>query len=326
MSDDGEAWEFPKGVQPKPKAVGFDLDRTLASVLSLRSEVPDDAFSAATLGRERAGNAVMIGADGLVLTIGYLITEAASVWLVPAAGAATPAHVVGYDQVTGFGLVQALGRLDVPTIEFGTSENARVGDEVIVAGEGGRAHALTARIVSKREFAGYWEYLLDEAIFTAPPHPSWGGAALIGGDGTLWGIGSLLVQEARGPGQEQDGNMFVPIDLLPPILDDLMTLGQVDRPPRPWLGLFATEASGALVVAGLASGAPAARANLKVGDVVLKVAGAPIADLAGMFRRIWSLGAAGTLIPLTISRDGTEFSIAVQSADRNAFLKSPGLH
>ncbi|MHA1153398.1 MAG: S1C family serine protease [Alphaproteobacteria bacterium] len=326
MSDDGEAWEFPKDVQPTPEAVGFDLDRTLSSVLMLRSEIPDDAFSAATLGSERAGSAVVIGADGLVLTIGYLITEAASVWLVSAAGTATPAHVVGYDQVTGFGLIQALGRLDVPMIELGSSENARIGDDIIVAGEGGRAHALTARIVSKREFAGYWEYLLDEAIFTAPPHPSWGGAALIGGDGTLRGVGSLLVQDAQGGGKAQDGNMFVPIDLLPPILDDLMRFGKVDRPARPWLGLFATEDEGALVVAGLASGAPAARADLRVGDVVLKVAGAPIADLAEMFRRIWSLGAAGTVIPLTISRDGTEFSVAVQSADRNAFLKSPGLH
>ncbi len=330
MSDDNEDWEFPKSVQPKPEGAGFDLDRVLASVLSLRSEIPDDAFSAATLGSERAGNGVMIGADGLVLTIGYLITEAASVWLVSAAGAATPAHVVGYDQVTGFGLVQALGRLDVPAIELGSSADTQVGDEVVVAGEGGRAHALIAQIVSKREFAGYWEYLLDEAIFTAPPHPSWGGAALIAGDGALCGIGSLLVQEAEGPGrvpgQTQDGNMFVPIDLLPPILDDLVRFGKVNRPPRPWLGLFATEAEGALVVAGLASGAPAARADLRVGDVLLKVDGAPIADLAEMFRRIWLLGTAGTLIPLTISRDGAEFTIAVESADRNAFLKSPGLH
>jgi S1-C subfamily serine protease len=326
MRDDDEAWEFPKAVQPKPEAVGFDLDRTLSSVLSLRSEIPDDAFSAASLGSERAGNGVVIGSDGLVLTIGYLITEAATVWLVSAAGAATPAHVVGYDQVTGFGLVQALGRLGAPAIELGSSADARVGDKVIVAGEGGRAHALTARILAKHEFAGYWEYLLDEAIFTAPPHPSWGGAALIGGDGALWGIGSLLVQEVQEAGRAQDGNMFVPIDLLPPILDDLMRFGKVDRPPRPWLGLFAAEAEGALVVAGLASGAPAARADLRVGDVVLEVANAPVADLAAMFRRIWSLGDAGTVIPLTISRDGAEFSIMVQSADRNAFLKSPGLH
>lgn len=325
MSDD-EEWAFPQGAQPQPEEVGFDLERALSAVLSLRAEIPPDAFSAGTLGTERAGNGVVIGDEGLVLTIGYLITEAATVWLVSAAGAAVPAHVVGYDQVTGFGLVQALGRLGVPALELGSSEALRVGDDVIVAGEGGRPHALNARVVSKREFAGYWEYLLDEAIFTAPPHPSWGGAALIGADGTLRAIGSLLVQEAQAGGTARDGNMFVPIDLLPPILDDLMKFGKVDRPPRPWLGLFASEAEDGLVVAGLARGAPAARANLKVGDVVLKVADRPVADLAEMFRRIWALGEAGTVVPLTVSRDGAEFDVAVRSADRNDFLKSPGLH
>ena len=325
MSDDGD-WEFPVDAQPQAEELAFDLDQALTSVLSLRAEVPPDAFSASTLGTERAGNGVVIGADGLVLTIGYLVTEAATVWLVSAGGMATPAHVVGYDQVTGFGLVQAFGRLDVPAIELGSSEDLRTGDNVIVAGEGGRAHALKAQVVSKREFAGYWEYVLDEAIFTAPPHPSWGGAALIGADGKLRAIGSLLVQEARRGGAAHDGNMFVPIDLLSPILDDLMKFGRVDRPPRPWLGLFASEADDGLVVAGLASGAPAARANLKVGDMVLKVADAPVADLADMFRRIWALGPAGAVVPLTISRDGAEFSVIVHSADRNAFLKTPGLH
>lgn len=313
-------------MQPDPKAVAFDLERTLSSIMSLRSEVPEDAFSAATLGTERGGNGIVIDGDGLVLTIGYLITEAKTVWLVSGEGTATPAHVVGYDQISGFGLVQALGRLGVPAIELGTSLDTRTGDEVIVAGSGGRQHALVARIISKREFAGYWEYVLDEAIFTAPPHPSWGGAALIGTDGRLQGIGSLLVQEAQEQGEPCDGNMFVPIDLLPPILDDLLKFGKVDKPPRPWLGMFTSEAEGNLVVAGLASGAPADRADIQVGDVVLKVADAPVTDMADMFRRIWALGCAGTVIPLTVSRDGDELSITVHSADRNAFLKSPGLH
>ncbi len=325
MADDGD-WEFPDGARPKAEDAAFDLERALSSVVALRSEVPEDAFSASTLGTERAGNGIVIGAEGLVLTIGYLITEAATVWLVSGAGTAMPAHVVGYDQTTGFGLVQALGRLGTPAIELGASGDSKIGDEVIVAGHGGRQHALKARIVSKREFAGYWEYLLEEAIFTAPPHPSWGGAALIGADGRLQGVGSLLVQEAQRGVRPRDGNMFVPIDLLEPILDDLVRFGKVDRPPRPWLGMFATEAEGNLVVAGLASGAPADRANLRVGDVVVKVAGTPVADLADMFRRIWALGGAGTIVPMTISRDGAELSVSVQSADRSTFLKSPGLH
>ncbi|MFQ5953872.1 MAG: S1C family serine protease [Kiloniellales bacterium] len=321
-----EDWAFPAAAQPKPDQVGFDLDRVLSSVLTLRSEVPEDAFTAPILGTERGGNGVVISAEGLVLTIGYLIAEATSVWLVSDAGTAMPAHVVGYDQVTGFGLVQALGRLGVPALELGHSADSKVGDRVIVAGQGGRRHALNARVVSKREFAGYWEYVLDEAIFTAPPHPSWGGAALIGLDGRLQGIGSLLVQDAREPAVPRDGNMVVPIDLLPPILDDMLKYGKVNRPPRPWLGIYATEAQSHLVVAGLAGGAPADQAGIRVGDIVLEVADRPVAGLAEMFRSIWALGPAGTEVPLTVSRDGDPVKIHVRSADRNEFLKTPSVH
>jgi S1-C subfamily serine protease len=324
MSEPGE-WEFPAALQPKAEEHAFDLERTLASVVSLRSEIPDDAFTADILGTEREGNGVVIGNDGLVLTIGYLITEAETVWLVSGQGTAIPAHVVGYDQRTGFGLVQALGRLDVPAMALGSSAGSAVGAEVIVAGEGGRRHALKARIVAKREFAGYWEYVLDEAIFTAPAHPSWGGAALIGADGRLQGIGSLLLQEARGGEPPQDVNMFVPIDLLEAVRGDLLKFGKVDEPARPWLGMYTTEMDGTLQVAGLAESGPADKARLRVGDVVLKVAGAPVADLADLFRRIWALGPAGTVIPLTVAREGEELEIPVYSADRNDFLKAPAL-
>ena len=325
MTEIGE-WEFPAAARPRAEEVDFDLERTLSCVLSLQSQIPDDAFTASILGTGRGGNGVVIGGDGLVLTIGYLITEAESVWLVSGDGTATPAHVVGYDQATGFGLVQALGRLGAPAIEIGASRDLRVGDEVVVAGHGGLGHALKANVISRREFAGYWEYVLDEAIFTAPPHPLWGGAALIGRDGRLQGIGSLFVQEAHEEGVPREGNMFVPIDLLDPILDDLMKFGRVNQPPRPWLGMYTTDAEGSLVVAGLASGAPAHRADVQVGDVVLKVAGAPVTGLADMFRRIWALGPVGTVVPLTVSRDGDVVSVSVRSADRNEFLKSPGVH
>ena len=323
---ENEDWEFPAAAQPKPEDVAFDLDRVLSSVLLLRSEVPEDAFTASILGTERGGNGVVIGEDGLVLTIGYLITEARSVWLICNDGTAIPAHVVGYDQASGFGLVQALGRLGLPAMAFGSSREARVGDHVVVAGHGGRGHALKAHVVSKREFAGYWEYLLDEAIFTAPPHPNWGGAAMIDIYGRLQGIGSLFVQDARQGGPPRDGNMMVPIDLLEPILDDLMKFGRVDQPPRPWLGMFATEAERDLVVAGLAKDAPAERAGIHVGDVLLEVADVPVAGLADLFRRVWALGPAGADIPLTVSRDGDALKIRVRSADRNDFLKLPRLH
>lgn len=325
MTDNGE-WAFPDALQPQPAQLAFELEPALSSVVALRAEVPSDAFTAPFLGEERSGNGVVISEDGLVLTIGYLITEAETLWLVTAAGMACPAHVVGYDQTTGFGLVQALGRLGTPALALGSSQSARVGDEVIVSGNGGRRHALTARVLAKREFAGYWEYLLDEAIFTSPPHPNWGGAALIGADGRLLGIGSLFIQEIRGETASREGNMFVPIDLLKPILDDLRRLGRVDAPARPWLGMFTTEAEGNPVVTGLAGDAPAQQAGLEVGDLVLAVGERPVVDMADMLRRIWALGPAGTVVPLTVARGSDQHRISVHSADRSDFLKSPGLH
>lgn len=319
-------WAFPSELRPRPEDWDFDLERALGALVLLRVEVPEDAFTAQILGTERLGNGVVIGEDGLILTIGYLVTEASSIWITTAQGAVLAGHPLAYDQATGFGLVMPLGRLGAPPLARGSAARARVGDDVMVAGHGGRAHALKAQLFDKREFAGYWEYVLDEAILTAPPHPNWGGAALIGADGRLLGIGSLLVQESDEAGEVRDANMFVPIDLLPPILDDLLKFGKVDKPPRPWLGMFTTEAEGHLVVAGLAGGAPAQRADVRVGDVVTEVAEAPVSGLAQMFRKIWALGPAGTVIPLTLRRDGEELQVEIHSADRNTFLKSPGLH
>jgi len=319
-------WAIPEAARPAAGDCAFDLGRALSSVLALRSEIPEDAFTAAILGTERAGNGVMIDENGLVLTIGYLITEADTIWLSTNSGAAAPAHVVGYDAASGFGLVQALGRLGVPALELGSSAGCNVGDPVILAGGGGLPHALKARVASKREFAGYWEYVLDEALFTTPPHPSWGGAACIGADGRLAGIGSLFVQEARGEGIASQGNMIVPIELLEPIRDDLLRFGRVDRPPRPWLGLYASENDGTIFVAGLAEGGPAHRAGVHPGDIVLEVGGAPVSDLAGTFRSIWRIGPAGAEIPLMVMRDGAPREIRIASADRSAFLKKPRLH
>jgi len=320
-------WAFPAELQPRAEQVRFDLDAALDAVVMVRTEIPQDAFTASILGTERVGNGVVLRADGLVLTIGYLITEAQTIWLTTNAGSALPAHTLAYDQVTGFGLVQALGRLDVPLIERGSAKSCAVGDEVTVIGYGGRSHALRAKIVAKREFAGYWEYVLDEALFTAPAHPQWGGAALLGMDGRLLGIGSLFVQELLA-GQAVQANMIVPIDLLEPIYQDLRTRGSANRPPRPWLGMYTTEADsgGQFVVAGLAEGGPADSAGVKRGDLVLEVAGTRVSALAELFRRVWRLGSAGVNVPLTLAREGEIVRVEVRSADRNDFLKKPQLH
>jgi S1-C subfamily serine protease len=318
-------WAFPVEMQPRPEEWRFDLGHALDSVVGLRAEIPEDAFTAQILGTERAGSGVVIRDDGLVLTIGYLITEASTIWITGNRGTVVGGFPLAYDQTTGFGLVHPLGKLGVRALERGSAASCRVGENVVLAGHGGRAHALKATVFAKREFAGYWEYVLDEAMFTAPAHPQWGGAALIGAEGRLLGIGSLLVQEKIDQGTIQ-GNMIVPIDLLAPILDDMVKLGRANRPPRPWLGMYATEAGARLVVAGLAPNGPADKAGLKVGDAVLEVAGAKPANLADLFRRIWACGAAGARVPLKVLRETRTRELAVQSVDRNDFLKKPHLH
>jgi len=318
-------WAFPAEMRPKPEDWRFALDEALDAVVGLRAEIPEDAFTAPLLGTERAGNGVVIREDGLVLTIGYLTTEASTIWLTTNKGVVVGGFPIGYDQASGFGLVMPYGRLGVRPLERGTASAAAADSPVIVVGHGGRGHSLKAKLIAKREFAGYWEYVLDEALFTAPAHPQWGGAALLGSDGRLLGIGSLLVQEAVG-GKTVDGNMFVPIDLLAPILDEMLATGRAARAPRAWLGIYATEMDGQLVIGGLAAGGPAERAGVKLGDLVLEVAGERVSGLAAMFRRIWSAGPAGSEVALTLSRRGASSKLQIRSADRNDFLKKPRLH
>jgi S1-C subfamily serine protease len=324
MADPSD-WAFPDELRPKPADLRFDLEATLDSMVLLRAEIPEDAFTASILGTERVGNGVVIRDDGLVLTIGYVITEASGVWLTTNSGTVVTGYPLAYDQPTGFGLVQPLGRLGVGALRRGSAAACRVGEQVVVAGHGGLPHTLKARVFAKREFAGYWEYVLDEALFTAPAHPQWGGAAVIGGDGRLLGIGSLLVQEQVGDRTIQ-GNMIVPIDLLEPILDDMVALGRANRPPRPWLGMYTTAVRGHLVVAGLAPGGPAERAAVQVGDLVLEVAGERVSELAELFRKVWRLGPVGTAVPLTLAREGSVLRVELRSADRQDFLKKPQLH
>ena len=317
-------WAFPADWQPTAGELRFDLEAVLDAVVLLRSEIPEDAFTAPILGTERTGSAVVIRDDGLMLTIGYLITEAQTIWLTTNDGAVVAGHPLAYDAVSGFGLVQPLGRFGAPALVRGAAAAVKVGDEAIVVAHGGRAHALKTRIIAKREFAGYWEYVLDEALFTSPPHPEWGGAALVDANGKLLGIGSLLVQEAL-DGEPVQGNMFVPIDLLAPILDDMLKFAAPARPPRPWLGMYTAEVGQQLVVSGLARGGPAESAGVRLGDVVIEVAGARVVGLADLFRKIWDLGSAGVEVPLTVARERELSQLKVRSADRNGFLKKPPL-
>jgi S1-C subfamily serine protease len=317
-------WKVPTANQPRASDYGFDLDHVLASVVGLHSIIPSDAFSAETLGTERAGNGVVID-DGLVLTIGYLITEAETVWLHLGDGRVVQGHSLGFDFESGFGLVQALGRMELDPLPLGSSVSAEIGDRVVLGGAGGRTRSVASHIAAKQEFAGYWEYLINEAIFTYPAHPNWGGTGLISNRGELIGIGSLQLEREH-EGKAEHVNMVVPIDLLKPVLSDLRKFGRVNKPARPWLGMYTAEIDNRVVVVGIVGKGPAARAELKAGDVILAVRGENVSSQTGFYRKVWSLGAAGVDVPLTVHHEGFTFDVVLTSADRARLLKAPRLH
>jgi S1-C subfamily serine protease len=318
-------YEVDEALRPIAQLFDFDLDRRLSSVLVLESHISPDAASAKTLGTHRLGNAIVIGAEGLMLTIGYLITEADEVTVSTDGGRHIPAHVLGTDQATGFGLIHALEPLDLPPIPIGDSRKLRVETAVISAGGGGRAHALCGQALARAPFAGYWEYYLEEALFVGPAHPHWSGAALIGPAGDLVGVGSLRMEQLEENGDIHPLNMFVPAELLPPILDDL-SRGRQARPPRPWLGVLSQAVQSHVVILDVTAGGPAARAELRRGDVVHAVAGERVSDLAGFYTRLWALGPPGVVVPLTIQREGDVFELEIRSADRLALQRKRRLN
>ncbi len=317
--------DIPSNLQPRPGDYAFDLTETLRSVVALRADIPGDAFTAGSLGTERAGNGVVIG-DGLVLTMGYLVMESESIWLSTTDGRVVPGHALAVDFETGFGLVQPLGKLDVPVMAIGDSNAVTPGTPALLAAAGGRHRTIETRVVGRQEFAGYWEYLIDDALFTAPAHPFWGGSGLIGADGKLLGIGSLILQQGDEKGRRVDMNMVVPTALLTPILGELVQHGRVRRPPRPWLGLFAMENDESVMVGGVADGGPADKAGLRAGDRVVAVDGDEVADLGSLWRRVWSAGTAGARVRMSIGRDDDLLHVTVHSADRASFLRAPLLH
>jgi S1-C subfamily serine protease len=306
---------------PAKEAPPFDLDAILRAVVRIETRVPADARTARGLGTERTGNGVVIDDAGLVLTIGYLILEASEVVLTDADGKEVAADIVAYDHETGFGLVRALGPLAATAVRLGRSADLAEDDPTLIAAHGGRTQASGAVVVSRREFTGYWEYLLERAIFTSPPHVNWSGAALIAADGRLVGIGSLLVGDAR-PGPEPlPGNMFVPVDILKPIMAALLERGSRARPPRPWLGMFTTDGHGRVVVTWVSPGGPAAAVGLRPGDSVVAVAGKPVRSVADLYRKVWALGGAGVEVPLTVHRNDSVQQYAIRSGDRYDHLK-----
>ncbi|HEY7662476.1 MAG TPA: S1C family serine protease [Xanthobacteraceae bacterium] len=297
------------------------VEDLVSAVVQIRTHINPDGRTVEGLGREREGSGVLIDADGLVLTIGYLMVEAYAAEVVANDGRTVPADVVGYDHDSGFGLLRTIEPLKLKPMALGKSSELKERDPVLVASFGGAAMVAPAYVVAKREFAGSWEYLLDEALFTAPPHPAWSGAALISRDGKLVGIGSLVVGDALGAGEKLPGNMFVPIDRLAPILADLIATGHAAGPARPWLGLNTEEAHGRLFVTRVTPGGPAEKSGIRKGDVILGVKGEPATSLADFYRKVWAQGEAGAMVPLDVLQDRAVRRVDVNSVNRLDHLK-----
>jgi len=296
------------------------LDELLSAVVQIKTYINPEGQTVRGLGKERAGSGIVIDQNGLVLTIGYLMVEAYAAEVV-SGNRTVAAQVVGYDHETGFGLLRTNEPLKVRPLQFGKSADLADRDPVLVASFGGPEMAAPAFVVAKREFAGNWEYMLDEAIFTAPPHPAWSGAALISREGKLVGVGSLVVGDATGTQQHFPGNMFVPIDRLPPILGDLISDGRVSGPAKPWLGITTDEARGRLFVTRVSPGGPGEKAGIKTGDVIVGVNGAEPKSLADFYRKVWASGPAGTEVPLDVLQGSQSRRIGVKSIDRRSNLK-----
>jgi serine protease Do len=306
---------------PVGQAAAQSLEDVISSVVRIKTDINPDGQTVAGLGRKREGSGVVIDADGLVLTIGYLMVEAYAAEILTNDGRTVPANIVGYDHESGFGLLRAADPLKLKPMPLGKSGQVKERDMVVVAAGGGRSMAGAVEVVSKREFAGNWEYMLDEAIFTSPPHPNWSGAALVNREGQLVGVGSLIVGDASGGTEKKPGNMFVPIDRLPPILSNLLADGRIAGPGRPWIGVNTDEVRGRLIISRVSPGGPAEKAGLQTGDIIVGVNGERPQSLVELYRKIWAVGPAGAAIPLDVLQQSAVKRIDIRSINRLDHLR-----
>ena len=315
LATSAHAQDKPPAARTRPQP---DLTVDALSVVKVKSKAVANARSGRTLGPQREGTGVVIDSEGLVLTIGYLIVEADTVELSTADGRSFPATVVGYDNATGFGLLKALRPLPVKPVQFGQSATLTERELVLIVGFDGVAPAY---VVSRRPFIGYWEYLLDEAIYTAPATVNWSGAALLNREGKLLGIGSLVVNDAMGARDHVPGNLFVPIDLLKPLLGDLIATGKSSARPRPWIGVNSQEVQGNVIVTRVSPEGPADDASIRAGDVIVGIGGEPVKGQADFYNKLWGRGEAGIDIPLDVLRSGRVEKITVKSIERERYFR-----
>ena len=309
---------MPARAQEAPRAPAqteVQVDATLAAIVRIRTRVVQGARTAQTLGSAREGTGVLVR-DGYVATIGYLVIEAESIEVKLNDGRTVPATVAGYDHASGFALLRLLLPVDAKPLALGDADALAEGEPALVVRHGGGDGVALAFVVSRRPFSGSWEYQLDSAIYTVPAVPDWSGAALISTRGELVGIGSLVVNDAAGTGAQAAGNLFVPVSLLQPILDDLIAAGRRPGPARPWLGMNTEELRGRLLVSRVSPDGPAERAGLKSGDIVLGVGEEEVSSLGDFYAKVWARGAAGVAVPLKVLQGTQLRDILVQSIDR----------
>lgn len=302
-------------------ATAASIEATLAAIVRVEMTALADARTRPMLGGEREGTGIVIDDAGHVLTIGYLAIEADSIRITTADGRTLPAALAGYDHASGLAVLHAVGKLQVKPLALGASAAVAEEDPVLVVPYGGREMARLAFVASRRPFSGSWEYLLESAIYTTPPAANWSGSALIDRAGQLVGIGSLFVRNSAETEQPIPGNVFVPVDLLKPILADLIKKGRAPGPARPWLGLSTEEVEGHLVVSGVSPEGPADAAGIRRGDIVVATGNDAVRTQAELYRKIWSLGPAGVEVPLRVLQGAHLRELKLRSVDRLNYLK-----
>jgi S1-C subfamily serine protease len=317
---------IPNSLRPKQKNYDFNFETAFAAVVSISSHIPETARSAESLGTHRLGHGVCIRPNGLILTVGYLAMEAETIWLSFADGRTIQAHALAHDGDTGLCLLQPLAHISTPYLPLGSAKALKVNDPIILAGAGGVSQAIAAKIVARQSFAGYWEYLLHNALMTSPDHPQWGGAAMINTKGELVGIGSLQLEQEDEKGKTKALNLSIPIDVLLPVLDDMITYGRPHREPRPWLGCQAAEIDNQIVIIGISKRSPARKADLRAGDIVRAIDGKALTTLSDFWRHLWSTGPAGCDVKLTLFREDTEFEVTIRTTENHRYLLPQKIH
>ena len=297
------------------------VQRYYESIVSVRSIVPPEARTAANLGVEREGNGVAID-ENHILTIGYIVLESESIEIGLSDGRSLPAKLIGYDHTSGFGIIKSVVPLTMPHLKLGNSDDINSEEDLLILPSPIRGAGSIVRSVSRRPFTGWWEYFVESPIYTTPPNRFWAGAPILNGNGEILGIGSLFVSESV-PGISSPGNMSVPINLLKPILEDLLTNGRRKGKIQPYLGISSDESNDQIIVTRVSEGGPAYQAGVKPQDIIVAINGSQITKLESFYKKIWKSGEAGVTIELSVLRSGSLMNFKLKTIDRLDYFFKP---